>query len=49
MPIKVVVVSQADFQKWLAEAKTKFAADKPAGEGATQLAAATAAPAKAGN
>jgi len=49
MPIKVVVLSQADFQKWLTEAKTKFAADKPAEENATQLAAAAAEPAKAGN
>jgi cytochrome c oxidase subunit 2 len=53
MPIKVVVLSQADFQKWLVDAKTKFAADKPAGEATTQLAdvaAATGAePAKAGN
>jgi len=53
MPIKVVVVSQDDFQKWLTEAKTKFAADKPVDAGATQIAAvavATAAePAKAGN
>ena len=33
MPIKVVVLSQADFDKWLAEAKTKFAAtDMPKGE-----------------
>jgi cytochrome c oxidase subunit 2 len=39
MPIKVVVLSQADFTKWLADAKTKFAADKPAGEDTTQLAA----------
>jgi cytochrome c oxidase subunit 2 len=32
MPIKVVVVSQADFQKWLTEAKTKFSSlDKPRG------------------
>jgi len=30
MPIEVKVVSQADFDKWLAEAKTKFAStDKP--------------------
>jgi cytochrome c oxidase subunit 2 len=40
MPIKVVAVSQADFQKWLTEAKTKFAADKPAGEIEKQVAAA---------
>lgn len=46
MPIKVVVLSQADFQKWLGEAKTKFASidtpkesDKPK-EGPTQVAAA---------
>ncbi|HVH81737.1 MAG TPA: cytochrome c oxidase subunit II [Stellaceae bacterium] len=61
MPIEVKVVSQADFQKWLAEAKTKFAsADAPKAEpqgqpingSTTQLAAAEAAaaePAKAGN
>jgi cytochrome c oxidase subunit II len=40
MPIKVVVVSQADFQKWLADAKTKFSSlDKPR-DSATQVAAA---------
>jgi cytochrome c oxidase subunit II len=53
MPIQVVVLSQADFTKWLADAKTKFAADKPAGEDATQLADVAAAaqpePARAGN
>jgi cytochrome c oxidase subunit II len=58
MPIKVVVVSQADFDKWLSEAKTKFAStDKPRtepqGDNVTQVAAAeqaaAAAPAKAGN
>jgi len=54
MPIKVVVLSQADFQKWLGEAKTKFASsDKPRGDDATQVAAAepaaVAEPAKAGN
>ena len=51
MPIEVKVLSQDDFQKWLADAKTKFAADKPAGENATQMAAAqpaTAEPAVAG-
>jgi len=51
MPIEVKVVSKADFDKWVAAAKTKFAADKPAGERATQLAAAqpaTAEPAAAG-
>ena len=45
MPIKVVVLSQADFDKWLTEAKTKFAsADQPkarsAGDNPTQVAAA---------
>lgn len=54
MPIKVVVLSQADFQKWLAEAKTKFASlDKPKTDTATQVAAAApvaaALPADAGN
>jgi cytochrome c oxidase subunit II len=40
MPIKVVVMSQDDFQKWLTEAKTKFASvDKPK-DNATQVAAA---------
>jgi cytochrome c oxidase subunit II len=44
MPIKVVAVSQADFQKWLAEAKTKFAStDTPKVETATQVAAAASA------
>jgi cytochrome c oxidase subunit 2 len=33
MPIKVVVLSKDDFQKWLTEAKTKFAsADQPKGD-----------------
>jgi cytochrome c oxidase subunit 2 len=58
MPIEVVVLSQADFQKWLGQAKTKFASsDKPRGvpegDDATQVAAADPAaatpPAKAGN
>ncbi len=59
MPIKVVVVSQADFQKWLTEAKTKFSSlDKPRGaeplgKDPTQVAAvapaAVAEPANAGN
>jgi cytochrome c oxidase subunit 2 len=57
MPIEVKVVSQADFDKWLTEAKTKFAADKPVGEPTgeieKQVAAAAPAPAaepaKAGN
>lgn len=45
MPINVVVVSQADFQKWLADAKTKFSSlDKPK-DNATQVAAAEQAPA----
>jgi cytochrome c oxidase subunit II len=40
MPIKVVALSQADFQKWLADAKTKFSSlDKPR-DNATQVAAA---------
>jgi len=40
MPIKIVVVSQDDFQKWLSEAKTKFSSlDKPR-DNATQVAAA---------
>jgi cytochrome c oxidase subunit 2 len=47
MPIEVKVVSKADFEKWVAEAKTKFAADKPADQIATQVAAAL--PAAAGN
>jgi cytochrome c oxidase subunit 2 len=56
MPIEVKVVSQADFDKWIVDAKTKFAANPPANEpannNATQLAAAETAaaePAKAGN
>jgi cytochrome c oxidase subunit II len=53
MPIKVVVLSQDDFNKWLAGAKKQFAADKPAGEDTTKLAefapATMAEPAKAGN
>jgi cytochrome c oxidase subunit II len=57
MPIEVKVVSQADFQKWLTEAKTKFASsdtpkgDAPVADNATQMAAAlpTALPVKAGN
>ena len=53
MPIKVVVLSQDDFTKWLADAKTKFAADRPqpapGGEGTTTVAAAGSEPAKAGN
>ena len=56
MPIEVKVVSQADFDKWVSDAKTKFAAsapaDGPANNNAAQLAAAetaAAAPAKAGN
>jgi cytochrome c oxidase subunit 2 len=40
MPIKIVVMSQDDFQKWLSEAKTKFSSlDKPR-DNATQVAAA---------
>jgi cytochrome c oxidase subunit 2 len=52
MPIEVKVLSQADFDKWVADAKTKFAANPPANDNATQLAAAeaqAAEPAKAGN
>ena len=45
MPIKVVVMSQDDFQKWLTDAKTKFSSlDKPK-DNATQVAAADQAPA----
>jgi cytochrome c oxidase subunit II len=45
MPIKVVVLSQDDFQKWLSDAKTKFSSlDKPK-DNATQVAAADQAPA----
>jgi cytochrome c oxidase subunit II len=40
MPIKVVAVSKADFQKWLGEAKQKFAATPPATDSTTLLAAA---------
>jgi cytochrome c oxidase subunit II len=44
MPIKVVVVSQDDFQKWLTDAKTKFSSlDKPK-DNTTQVAAAGQAP-----
>jgi cytochrome c oxidase subunit 2 len=54
MPIKVVVLSQVDFQKWLVDAKKNFsAANKPVGEDMTQLAdvapAALPEPVKAGN
>jgi cytochrome c oxidase subunit 2 len=56
MPIEVKVVSQADFDKWVASAKKQFAANPPANDpvsdNATQLAAAetvAAEPAKAGN
>jgi cytochrome c oxidase subunit 2 len=44
MPIEVKVVSQADFEKWVADAKKKFAAKPADGDNATQLAAADAAP-----
>ncbi len=45
MPIKIVAVSEADFQKWLTEAKTKFSSlDKPKNN-ATQVATADQAPA----
>jgi cytochrome c oxidase subunit 2 len=51
MPIEVMVISKADFTKWVAEAKTKFAA-APVRDGTTQIAAAAdpanAAPAAAG-
>jgi cytochrome c oxidase subunit 2 len=41
MPIKVVVLSQADFDKWLTDAKTKFSSlEKPREGDATQMAAA---------
>ena len=44
MPIKVVAMSQDDFQKWLTDAKTKFSSlDKPK-DRATQVAAADQAP-----
>jgi len=48
MPIEVKVVSQDDFKKWLADAKTKFAVN-PADDGTTQLAAVAAEPASAGH
>jgi cytochrome c oxidase subunit 2 len=38
MPIKVVGVAKADFDKWLGEAKKKFAAAPPDGAGATLVA-----------
>ena len=45
MPIEVKVVSQADFQKWLGDAKTKFSSvDKPR-DNATPVAAVDRAPA----
>jgi cytochrome c oxidase subunit 2 len=40
MPIKVVVLSQDDFQKWLADAKTKFSSLDQPRDNATQVAAA---------
>ena len=50
MPIKVVVMNQADFDKWLAKAKTAFA---PPADNATKVATADSAtataPAEAGN
>ena len=52
MPIEVKVVSQADFTKWVADAKKKFASSEPPAENVTQVAAADSAaaePAKAGN
>jgi len=39
MPIEVKVVSEADFQKWLTEAKKKFAANDTPGEHDTRVAA----------
>jgi heme/copper-type cytochrome/quinol oxidase subunit 2 len=30
MPIAIQAVSKAQFERWLEEAKTKFAADEPA-------------------
>jgi cytochrome c oxidase subunit 2 len=41
MPIEVKVVSQADFEKWLAAAKKKFAANDVPSQGATRVAALT--------
>jgi cytochrome c oxidase subunit 2 len=48
MPIEIKAVSKSDFDKWLADAKTKFAA-APVDEGTTKVAvAAGVAPAAAG-
>jgi cytochrome c oxidase subunit 2 len=47
MPIEVKVVSQADFEKWLADAKKKFASGKPTDESENEVAAAAPAPAAA--
>jgi cytochrome c oxidase subunit II len=45
MPIKVVVMTQDDFNKWLADAKTKFASDdRPASGDVTRVAATQAQP-----
>jgi len=44
MPIEVKVVSQADFDKWVADAKKKYAAKPADDDSATQLAAVDAAP-----
>ena len=38
MPIKVVAMTKADYAKWLAEAKTKFAVADPSGEPAPSAA-----------
>jgi cytochrome c oxidase subunit 2 len=45
MPIKVVAVSKPDFEKWLVEAKQKFASQAPAGGEAQPIKVATANPA----
>jgi len=50
MPIKVVVMNQADFDKWVAQAKTAFAApNEDATKVATADPAAVIAPAQTGN
>jgi len=49
MPIKVVVMNQADFDKWLAKAKTAFAPADNATKVATADSATATAPAQAGN
>jgi cytochrome c oxidase subunit II len=42
MPIKVVALSKPEFQKWLGEAKKKFAAAPPADQAPAQVAAVAA-------